>query len=291
MVARVVTGLVGLALAGTVSAQAPVRTFMWRVVAEGAPPLHVLGSLHVLSPDYYPLPRHVDEAFAASSVLIEEADLDELADPSVLMGLLSRAMLTDGQTLEQAIAPALHAQVMARADKLGLPRAGLQRLKPWLVGLSLTQPAIEAAGFKAEHGVDRHYFDRAKALGKTRRALETAAFQFDRLDQLSAVEQEAMLRSTLEELDTQLGNVKSIATAWARGDVATLESLLLSSRTETPDLYRRLIVERNAAWVAPLARCFAEKTACFVVVGAAHLVGPDSLLLMLEKKGYKVAQQ
>jgi uncharacterized protein YbaP (TraB family) len=30
---------------------------------------------------------------------------------------------------------------------------------------------------------------------------------------------------------------------------------------------------------------------CFVVVGAAHMVGPDGLLNLLKVKGYKIDQQ
>jgi len=30
---------------------------------------------------------------------------------------------------------------------------------------------------------------------------------------------------------------------------------------------------------------------CFVVVGAAHLVGPDSVVALLQQRGYSVVQQ
>jgi uncharacterized protein YbaP (TraB family) len=52
-----------------------------------------------------------------------------------------------------------------------------------------------------------------------------------------------------------------------------------------------MLVERNAAWVASVDDCIKQKSSCFIVVGAAHLVGPDSLVAMLRKKGYKVEQQ
>jgi hypothetical protein len=261
------------------------------VTAPGAPPSYLLGSLHVLTADYYPLAPAIERAFTTSKVLIQEADIDEVTNPSVVMGLIGKAMLPDGKTLDQVIPLELHARVMERADKFGIPRVAIQRMKPWLVALSLTQPALQAAGFKAEHGVDKHFFDRAKSAGMTRRALETVAFQFDRLDQLSATQQEALLRSTLEDLDTQLANVKNIAQAWVTGDVAAVEKLLLASMTESPDLYKRMLVERNASWVAPVEDCLKQQTSCFVVVGAAHLVGPDSLVAMLQKRGYKVEQQ
>jgi len=250
-----------------------------------------MGSLHVLTEDYYPLSARIDQAFASSTVLIVEADMDELASPGTLMSVMGKAILPDGKTLAQVIGADLHTVVMDRADKAGVPRAAIERLKPWMVALLLTAPALQAAGFKAEHGIDKHFFDRAKKAGTERRALETVAFQFDRMDLMPAPQQEAMLRATLDDLDTQTSNVKTMADAWASGDTASLEKLLLTEMKSSPDLYARLLVERNANWVESVETCVKQKTSCFVVVGAAHLVGPDSLVAMLQKKGYTVEQQ
>ena len=65
-----------------------------------------------------------------------------------------------------------------------------------------------------------------------------------------------------------------------------LETLLLGSMKSSPALYQRMLVERNASWVPQVETCFTAKTSCFVVVGAAHLIGPDSLIAMLQKKGF-----
>ena len=273
------------------AAQAPAKTFMWTVTSAGAPTTYLVGSLHVLTPEYYPLNARIEKAFAASKVLITEADIDQVSDPGVIMPLVSKAMLSDGRTLDQVIEAGLFKSVVERADKAGLPRVALLRMKPWMVALMLTAPALQAAGFKAEYGVDRYFYDRAKRDGYERRALETVAFQFDRMDQMSAADQEALLRATLDDLDTQTDNVKTIADAWAKGDTAALENLLLTSMKTSPDLHKRMLVDRNASWVPAVETCITEKTACFVVVGAAHLVGQDSLVEMLKKKGYKVEQQ
>ena len=67
---------------------------------------------------------------------------------------------------------------------------------------------------------------------------------------------------------------------------ATLKAL-----QESPELYKRLLIERNNNWVPQVEQCLKEKAGCFIVVGAAHLVGPDGLPTLLTKKGYKVTQQ
>jgi uncharacterized protein len=273
------------------AAQAPKKTFLWTLKAPDAPPIYLMGSLHALTPDYYPLSAVAERAFADSKVLIEEVDIDEMTNPTAAMALVGKAMLTDGRTLDQLIAPDLYKTVMARAETVGLPAIALQRMKPWMAAVSLTAPALKAAGFNSGLGVDQYFFNKARTAKMERRALETIAYQFDRLDQMPAAVQEAMLRSVIMDIDTQLANVKTIADAWASGDTATIEKLLLSSLVESPDLYQRLLVERNRNWVEPVEACITQKTTCFVVVGAAHLVGPDSLVALLRKKGHSVEQQ
>ncbi|MBA3271668.1 MAG: TraB/GumN family protein [Acidobacteria bacterium] len=288
--------VVSVCLAGALAvaspgAQAPKKNFLWTVRAPGAPPTYLMGSLHVLTPEYYPLSPAIEHAFAQAKVLIAEVDLDEMTSPATALSLVGKATLTEGRTLGQVISAELYAKVVARAETAGLPAAALQRMKPWMAALALTTPALAAAGFNADLGLDRHFSDRAKKAGLERRALETVAFQIDRLDQMTSVQQEAMLRSTIDDLDTQLTNVRTMADAWARGDAPALEALLLGAMASSPELYQRLLVERNQSWVEPVEVCLKQKTSCFVVVGAAHLVGPDSLVAMLRKKGHTVEQQ
>lgn len=267
------------------------KHFLWKVEGPGASVAYLLGSLHVLTPEFYPLAAEIDMAFAASKTLVEEVDFDEMNDPAQMMNALGKAMLTDGRTLDQIVAPATFAEVSKRAEKAGLPMMAIQRMKPWLVAITLMGPTLQAAGFKAELGVDKHFFDRAKEAGLKRQALETLAYQIDRLDELSPKLQEEMLVSGMKDLDTQVGNVTEMAQQWAAGDVKSLEKELLVSFDESRELYDRLLVERNRNWVPHVETCLQQNAGCFIVVGAAHLVGPDGLPVLLAKMGYKVTQQ
>ena len=271
-------------------AQGTGRHFLWKVEGEGGS-AYLLGSLHVLTADFYPLSATINKAFAESKTLVEEVDIDEMNDPMMMMAALSKAMLGNGQTLDQVVAPAVYAEVKKRAEKAGLPMMALQRMKPWLVAIMLMAPTLEAAGFKPEHGVDRHFFDRAKDAGMKRQALETLAYQLDRFDSMSPKLQEDLLRTTMEDLDKEVAGVKELAQAWTFGNVAQMEKLTMSMRDEAPELYQRLLVERNNNWVPHVETCLKQKAACFIVVGAAHLIGPDGLPTLLAKKGYQVTQQ
>ena len=82
-----------------------------------------------------------------------------------------------------------------------------------------------------------------------------------------------------------------MAQAWSFGNVAAMEKLTLDALKEAPELYQRLLVERNHNWIPHVETCLKQNAGCFIVVGAAHLVGPDGLPALLAKKGYKVTQQ
>jgi uncharacterized protein YbaP (TraB family) len=275
----------------TASAQKPGSQFLWKVEGAGGSTAYLLGSLHVLTADFYPLSAGINKAFAESKTLVEEVDIDETSDPTVMMAALAKAMLTDGRTLDQVVAPAVYAQVKQRAEKAGLPMMAVQRMKPWLVAITLMAPTLQAAGFKAELGIDRHFFDRAKDSGMKRQALETMAYQLDRFDSLSPALQEALLKTTMEDLDREVEGVKELAEAWRFGNVAAIEKMTLTTLKEAPELYQKLLVERNHNWIPHVEKCLTDKAGCFIVVGAAHLVGPDGLPTLLAKKGLKVTQQ
>src|SRR5689334_226643 len=278
-----------LLLAAPLSGQTG-KSFMWKVEGAGGS-AYLLGSLHVLTQESYPLNATINKAFADSKVLVEEVDIDETSDPTQMMAALMKAMLTEGKTLDQVISPAVYSEVTKRAEKGGLPMMAINRMKPWLVAITLMAPTLQSAGFKPELGVDRHFYDRAIALGMKRQALETLQYQLDRFDELPPALQEDLLKTTMEDLDTEVSSVKEMAQAWAFGNVAAIEKMTLKALQESPELYKRLLIERNNNWVPHVEQCLKEKAGCFIVVGAAHLVGPDGLPALLAKKGYKVTQQ
>jgi uncharacterized protein YbaP (TraB family) len=273
------------------AAQVGTRNFLWKVEGPGNRSAYLLGSLHVLTADYYPLSAVINQAFAGSRTLVEELDLDETRNPVQMRSALGRALLTDGRLLRQLVSPATYAELSTRAAAAGLPMEAVGRMKPWFAAVTLMMPTFKAAGLSGEFGVDAHFFDRAKKAGMRRQALETLDYQLDRFDELSPALQEEMLRSTMAELDTYVGKLHDLARAWAVGDTNALARELLASFAQSRELYDRLVVERNRNWIAHVDTCLREDAGCFIVVGAAHLVGPDGLPTLLANKGYRVTQQ
>ena len=291
LVVAAICAAVFAAATSSAAQTAPVggRSFLWKVQA-GARVLYLAGSVHALTADAYPLSQAFERAFAASGTLVEEIDLAEADSFAAAPMLLTKGMYPDGRTFDRTVSRETAALVAARLTASGLPAEMIQTMKPWMVMLTISALEAQKAGLDPNLGLDKHFFDRAKAAGKPVVGLETAESQIDRLDRMPDALQEQLLRSTISELDTQRDSLRMIVSAWRRGDAASIEKTLLSSFTPYPAAYRSLIVERNQNWVPQIDACLARPQPCLVVVGAAHLVGPDGLLTLLQRKGYRVEQ-
>ena len=265
------------------------RSFLWKA-SNGRNSIYLVGSVHMLTQDYYPLSPALEDAFEDSDLLVEEIDLGELVAPESQFKMLMRGMLPADQSLDRVVSADTFALVNRRLDALGMPVEPLKRFKPWLLALTLTAVEWQQAGFDPTLGLDRHFYDRARSEQKTIQALETAEFQISRFDELTMQEQDRMLAATVKQLDTQKAAVTRLADAWKAGDAPTIEQLILEDFKQEPQLYVRLLVERNRTWLAKIEQLFARPGRAIVVVGAAHLVGPDGLLAMLTARGYTVEQ-
>lgn len=269
--------------------QAQNRDFIWRV-SRGQSVVYLVGSVHLLSKDYYPLSPALDKAFKDTDLLVEELHLGKMAEVESQMMILMRGMLPSGQTLDQVVSPTTFGLVSQRVKALGLPIEPLTRFKPWALALTLLGLEWQAAGFDADLGLDKHFYDQAVAAGKEVQGLETIEFQISRFDELTMAEQDRMLASTLRELETEKAAVTTLADAWKAGDAPTVERIVLQELRKEPAMYQRLLVERNRNWLPKIEALFGRKGRTFVVVGAAHLVGSDGLLAMLKAKGYGIEQ-
>jgi uncharacterized protein len=268
---------------------ADAKTFGWKVSGKGGV-VYLVGSIHVLSADFYPLNAALESAYKDSDMLVEEVDIAEMLDPSSQMKLLSRGMLPSSTPLDKVVSPATYALVSRRVTDLGLPMEPFNLLKPWVVAMMLQAVEWQKAGLDPENGLDKHFYDRAQADGKAAQGLETTDFQISRFDEMTMEQQDHLLAESLKDIDAEKANLTKLLDAWKAGDLPGVERLVLSELKNEPQLYQRLLVERNKTWLPKIEALFARRGHALVVVGAAHLVGADGVIAMLRSKGYTVEQ-
>ncbi|MDR1990169.1 MAG: TraB/GumN family protein [Acidobacteriaceae bacterium] len=275
-------------LAISFRADAAPANFIWKATNASGKVIYLAGSIHLLSPDFYPLAAPFEQAFDSSDTLVEELDMGEMLSPDAQMMMVMRGMLPAGQTLDKVVSAKTLALVKGAVDELGIPLLPLTQFKPWMLAITLQSIEWEKAGFDANLGLDKHFYDKAVATGKRVQGLETLDYQISRFDGMTPDAQDRLLAETVTELASTQEMLTNVADAWKSGNTARLEQLVLDDLKSEPELYERLLADRNANWLPKIEALFAAPRPSLIVVGAAHLIGPDGLLQALRNKGYTI---
>jgi uncharacterized protein YbaP (TraB family) len=263
------------------------KTFMWRV-ERGETTVYLLGSIHAMKEDSYPLPAVIEQAFAESEVVVFEIDSDEMTAAAFQM--LSAGTLTGDRTLESVVGPSVWAKFADRMREAGMSPSMCASMKPWMAALTLTAFEMTKAGYLPSAGIDTYFTGRAKDAGKERMALETVDFQVSLFADLTDDQNMAFLTYTLSDLETLVPELDRLSADWRDGNVSAIEEFLLEGFEEFPDLFDKLVINRNRAWLESIEKVLAGDRDAMVVVGAMHLVGDEGLVHLLRERGHTVEQ-
>jgi len=256
--------------------------------------VYLLGSVHLLrDADQLGLPGAAEAAYADAERLVMEIDLDDpaVASPVAMISEMQRsALLPAGSTLREVLGSD-HAAIATQAADAGLDLAMLDGFAPWFVATLLLQAELAGRGFRPELGVEQRIAERALRDGKPIEGLETPAEQFAVLARLPLPLQKRFLQMTLEETESIDSDLERMLEAWRTGNAEALAELLSDGYEEFPELYGPLTEQRNRAWVEEIGALLDDADDYLVVVGALHLVGRDSVVDLLRRRGYEVTRQ
>ncbi|MFC6673048.1 TraB/GumN family protein [Marinobacterium aestuariivivens] len=138
-------------------------------------------------------------------------------------------------------------------------------------------------------GVDLLLYRRAARDGKPTSGLEPIERHLGYLLEMGQEDTDLFLRQMLDELEQSGEMLDPLIEAWRSGDEQRLESLLVEElRIGYASVYKRLLVDRNELWWPVLQRLMQTPETELVLVGAAHLIGPDGLLTRFRAQGMTV---
>lgn len=266
------------------------KSFLWKVRAKAAT-VYILGSIHVLKKDLYPLPEKIEDAFNQSDALVVEANINEM-NIEKMMTMLEGALYPGEETLEKHISKETYTIVKTRLSESGIPVELFHKNKPWFIASMITALELNKIGFNTEYGIDMHFLKEAMGRKKILE-LESINYQIDLFNSFSDADQEMFLLYTLKDLSIVKQEVGVLMKAWSSGDIKTMESIMLKGLSEDTRLlpiYEKLIYERNKNMANKIEGFLNSGERYFVVVGAGHLVGKKGVIELLKEKGYSVEQ-
>jgi uncharacterized protein YbaP (TraB family) len=257
------------------------KPFFWSATKDGKT-TYFLGTMH-MGIDPARLPAVVFEKLDAAPIFVHETDTDDPAG-------LALGRRTDGGTLRQDIG----GDHYARLEKLLIdPKVldGLNQLKPVVAAIVLQQQRMPATP-----SMDATLKQRAQSAKKELRTLEPVTKQVRLLEKWFDAR---MLKSFIDHPERLAKATTELMDVYIAGDEAKLEEHFTADMTsmvdagftkaESDQAIYELLYERNAAWIEELEKVHARGNA-FVAVGAAHLVGPKSVLALLAARGYTITR-
>ena len=269
----------------------PARGLWWKVTSGGTT-MYLLGSIHVASADLYPLDPRIESAFSSADALVLEVDLTQIHLASVGMKMGEVASYPAGDSLDRHVT-AKTIQLLEKYAPGGLMSVStLKRFRPWFVATTILQAKLERLGYDQAHGLDQHFAELAKGK-KEVIGLETLDDQVEIFAKMPENTQRLMLEQTLDDLDQIEPTMKSVVQAWRRGDPELLDEQMLTPMRapEFRPVFVKLFAVRNLNWERKLLEYLQTRKTYFVVVGAGHLIGKDSVIDLLERRHYQVVPQ
>ncbi|MFN3988731.1 MAG: TraB/GumN family protein [Erythrobacter sp.] len=242
----------------------------------------MLGTIHALPDDTeWRTPAITAAVDTADRLIVEVA---ELGDGATSAQVFQELALTPGlPPLAERLAPQYREHVSQLAAKAGLTLTQQQRTESWAAALMLAR--VNAAGDPA-NGVDRALIgDFAQ---RPIRELEGTRGQLGLFDRLPEADQRRLLLAVVTASAQGPTEAEALRAAWLSGDLLALERASTQGIMADPRLRAALLVDRNHRWVPLIERELQASGRPLIAVGAAHLVGPEGLVALLEQRGWRL---
>ena len=245
----------------------------------------LLGTIHALPDDAQWRDPAIDGVVAQADVLaVEIADLsDGHAMAAAFLPLATSAGLPP---LSARVSSDQRARLAEMVDDSSYSMRDFARIESWGAALILAQTVRSLSD--PANGVDRALIK--DFAGRRVIELEGAKAQFAVFDGLSEEAQRTMLSSIVEESQSDPELLGRPIDLYLAGDAAGLERLSHEGMLANREIRTALLTRRNADWLTRIEPLLGSGQRPLIAVGAAHMLGEDGLVALLEERGYRVTR-
>jgi uncharacterized protein YbaP (TraB family) len=216
------------------------KNFLWQATTQTAT-VYLLGSVHFMKREAYPLSPVIEKAFAGSDTIAVEANINDIGQDT-LTKLRAEGFYTGNDSVANHVSSETYAYITAEAARLGFPVASLNRQRPWFLAMTMSSIELMKAGYNPHYGIDKYFLTRAAGRKKVVE-LETIDYQIDLLAGLPDSEQESFLLYALKDLSSLVQQVDTLMAAWRTGDSAEIAGMLFLS-VKTIETYRSRLMQK-----------------------------------------------
>jgi uncharacterized protein YbaP (TraB family) len=282
------------AMLGTVLTAAPAgarapEPALWQI-KNGDSTVYLLGSIHVLPTNWGWRTKPINAAISSADVLVFESLLTPYSLGQTRVFVRQNGTLPRGKHLSTMLSPQGLEDFKAVLATVPIDADSINVMRPWLAGIILADARIVTSPTHVTFGdgVDAQIEAEAHKAKKAVHYLESMESLFNILVAASPDNDIKRFEANLHELRGSGGHFNLMLESWTSGNQTALGKLTAEDVADHPEEMHLVLDQRNRNWMPQIESMLAAKRTTFITVGAAHLVGPGSVMEMLCKRGWKV---
>ncbi len=263
------------------------KGFQWEVTKDNKT-MYLVGTMHPINKEYNYFNKNVNDIIRKTDVLAVEINPSK----EEISRVNSRSVYKNGKSIEDELDKIQIKNLKSMCSEVGVDYNNIKNLKPHIIMNNL-----EAVLYNKANLVMETFDDMLKdtIINNKKRVieLETMEFQMDLLSKINGLESLKLILNNykkgkfLEDGEETIKYSKELMDGYAKGDESVMEKAI-ELQKKNPLSYRVMITNRNKVMTKKIDELFVDNETYTVAVGALHFFGDESIIKMLENKGYKV---
>ncbi|MCB0526667.1 MAG: TraB/GumN family protein [Lewinellaceae bacterium] len=269
------------------------KSVVWKISGNKLKkPSYLYGTIHMIPKSEFEMPGVIREALDRSKRVTFEIDMKEMTNFRTQFGLLTKAFMPGGKTLKDLLNEDDYQFVKSKISQNGFPSSMMERIKPLFLSTLFSGDESGIGGnMGSMTSVEMELFKSAKNRRLETAGLETASYQMSVFDSIPLDVQAKMLvdglRSTDEDSTGGEGQLDELLQLYKDQDINAMQTMVADEGSGMADYEDVFLKRRNQNWIEPMSNMMREKPTIFAV-GAGHLGGPDGVIALLRKEGFRV---
>ncbi|MDO5038298.1 TraB/GumN family protein [Clostridium sp.] len=263
------------------------KGFQWEVTKNNKS-MYLIGTMHPINKEYNYFNKNVKDIIRKTDVLAVEINPSK----EEIDNINAKNVYINGHSIEDELNKNQIKNLKSICNEIGIDYKDIKNLKPHIIMNKLESVLYYKANLVMET-FDDMLKDTIVSKGKRVVQLENMEFQMDLLSKINGLESLKLNLNNykkgkfLESGEETIKYSKELMDGYAKGNKAIMEKAI-ELQKKNPLSYRIMITNRNKVMTKKIDELFLDNETYTVAVGALHFFGDESIIKMLENKGYTV---
>ena len=249
---------------------------------------YIFGTIHFIPESYFNISDSLMYCINAAEEVYLEIKLGPINNLLEISDLLNELIMPNETLLSQLLTEEEFEQVRSRMEEMNIPLFFYNKIQPMFLATYIN--ISENSDNKKETvqktvSYDMEINNIAHAKEKPINGLESIEFQLKLLNCIPLKEQAKYLVSEISNENRQ-NKPLNLFEVYERQDLASLKELIADPNLPE-HFYELMLDKRNKNWVEQIKEIGKTKT-CLYAVGAAHLIGENGILELLNEDGFSI---